>query len=440
MLRVGQSVVGRVYRPVVLEAMKEFLRPGLFQEGPVLCRLWHGWELVLTAVLLAWEAGGSLGQRFATTGLTLRQWWPKKPLGRTYQGFIKALLRHSPALLERVTGILRTALQATAGPFWRREGWVAFAVDGSRLECPRTAANETTLGCAGRQKTGPQVFLTTLYHLGTGLPWAFRQGPGTDSERTHLREMASLLPADSLLVADAGFIGYELLATLLGSGQHVLFRVGRNVTLLRELGCAVEQKGDTVYLWPQAAQRESWPPLALRLIVVGTGRGKVYLVTDLPAESLSQEQAEVLYRLRWGVEVFYRSLKQTLEHRRMLSRAPQQALHEVAWSVVGLWLLGLMSVRGLVARGRDPLGLSVALAVRQVRLALRQNRRGPDGRGLLKRLSQALKDGYRRRASKKARCWPHKKRERPPGAPKILIATEEQVMLAQTVKNTSVAA
>jgi hypothetical protein len=440
MLQVGKLVAGRVYRPVVLEALKAFLSPELFREMPALCRLWRGWELVLTAVLLAWESGGSLAQRFATTGLTLRQWWPKKPLGRTYQGFIKALLRYSPALLETMTGALRTALRATAGPFWQRQGWVAFAVDGSRIECPRTAANEAALGCAGRKKTGPQAFLTTLYHMGTGLPWAFRQGPGTDSERTHLREMAWLLPAGSLLVADAGFIGYDLLAELLGGGRHVLFRVGRNATLLRELGWVVEQRADTVYLWPQAAQRGSRPPLVLRLIMVGQGRHKVYLVTDLPAEALSQEQAEVLYRLRWGVEVFFRSLKQTLEHRRMLSRAPRQALQEVAWSVVGLWLLGLMSMRGLVARGHDPLGLSAALAIRQVRLALRQNRRSVDGQWLAKRLGQALKDRYLRQRPKKARHWPHKKKERPPGAPKVLMATMKQVSLAQRLQGESVAA
>ena len=440
MLRVSVSASRRVYRPVVLEAMKKFLSPEFFQGQPLAGRWWLGWELVLGAVLLSWESGGSLGQRFAATRLTLRQWWPKKPLGRTYQGFIKALVRLSPQLLAAVMARLRTVLRQTAGPYWWREGQVAFAVDGSRVECPRTAANERALGCAGRKKTGPQVFVTTLYHLGTGLPWAFRQGPGTDSERTHLREMVAVLPGGSLVVADAGFIGYELLATVLAAGHHVLFRVGRNVTLLRELGCAVACRGDTVYLWPQQQQAAELPPLVLRLIVVGAGRRKVYLVTELSAEELSQEQAEVLYRLRWGVEVFYRSLKQTLEHRRMQSRAPAQAQGEVAWSLVGLWLLGLLSVSRRVAGGHDPLGLSAALAIRQVRLALRQDRRSVDGDWLTRRLGRAVKDGYQRRRPKKARHWPHKKKERPPGSPKVLMATAEQVRLAQRLQGESVAA
>jgi len=440
MVRRGYCNLQGDYRPEVLSAMKNFVPRQVLPQGLAGQRLWHAWELILAAVLVAWSRSSTAGDRFDEARLSLRQWWPKKALGETYSGFIKALVRFSELLLQAVTAALRRAMVEVAGPHRRREGWEAFAVDGSRIECPRTAANEAVLHRAGRQKTGPQVFLTVLYHMGTGLPWAFRTGPGTDSERTHLREMLGELPAESLAVADAGFMGYELLSELLESGRHALFRVGHNVTLLRELGYAMEPRGDTVYLWPQAAQKGSWPPLVLRLIVVGKGRHRVYLVTDLPEEALSQEQAEVLYRLRWGVEVFYRSLKQTLGRRRMLSHAPQQALCEVAWSLVGLWLLGLMSVQEIVRRGKDPLGLSVALALRHVRQALRQDRRSVDGRWLQQGLAAALKDGYRRRGPKKARSWPHKKRERPPGAPKILIAAQEQVMLSQKVKNPNAAA
>lgn len=441
MVRRPYCTSGKEYRPAVLEAMKKFVEPGVFQSLEGVSRLWTPWRLVLAAVLMAWEGAGSLAQRFATTRITLRQWWPKQSLGRTYQGWIKALVRLSPRLLETLTAHLRQQLQAFAGPFWRRQGQVAFAVDGSRLECPRTAANEAALGCAGRQKTGPQLFVTSVYHMGTGLLWAFRCGPGTDSERTQLREMVGLLPAAALLVADAGFIGYALLAVLLAAGQHVLFRVGRNVSLLRELGYAEVEDGDTVYLWPQKQQREAFPPLVLRLIVLGEGRHKMYLVTDVrEEETLSVSQAAVLYRLRWGVEVFYRSLKQTLAHRKMCAHAPAQVQCEAAWALLGLRLLSLLSVSQIVARGRDPLGLSVALAVRQVRLALRQNRCSVDGAWLLKRLGGALKDRYRRRAGKQARGWPHKKNEPPPGAPKIRVATREQVRQAQELGAKDVAA
>jgi hypothetical protein len=90
------------------------------------------------------------------------------------------------------------------GDAWRVMGWLVLAVDGSRFECPRTRENEEGLECAGREKTSPQIFQTTLQHVGTGLLWDMRLGPGTDSERRHLDQMLPGLPTQSLLTADAG--------------------------------------------------------------------------------------------------------------------------------------------------------------------------------------------------------------------------------------------
>jgi hypothetical protein len=44
-------------------------------------------------------------------------------------------------------------------------------VDGTRIDAPRTQANERQLGCAGRTKTGPQWWVTLLIHLPSRLPW-----------------------------------------------------------------------------------------------------------------------------------------------------------------------------------------------------------------------------------------------------------------------------
>ena len=88
------------------------------------------------------------------------------------------------------------------GPAWPGGRWTAFAVDGSRLEVPRTVRNERVLGCAGKKRTGPLLSLTVLYHLGTGLAWNWRIGKGTESERRHLRSMLAELPTEALWVAE----------------------------------------------------------------------------------------------------------------------------------------------------------------------------------------------------------------------------------------------
>jgi hypothetical protein len=326
-----------------------------------------------------------------------------------------------------------------ADQYWQREGWCAFAVDGSRVECPRTKANQRELKCAGRDKTGPQLFLTTLLHMGTGLPWDFRIGPGTDSERRHLGEMLPSLPRHALVVADAGFTGYDLFHRLLAAEQNFLIRVGANVRLLKTLGYCEHEGADTVYLWPTKERHE--PPVTLRLIQRRQGKKKMYLVTNVLArKALTDKQAGVLYEMRWGVEVFYRSLKHTLKKRKMLSHSPDAAKCELTWTMYGMWLLGLMSVSKILARGRDPLRWSAAAARDRIRESLRLALKGSQDHALIDELGRALKDNYERHGSKKARDWPHKKREKPPGAPKIQSATAEQRSTVKRLKIKSFAA
>jgi hypothetical protein len=343
---------------------------------------------------------------------------------------LKWLTPLQPALGKR----LRQQLQACAGRHWLREGWCAFAADGSRVECPRTKANEDALKCAGKKKTGPQLFVTTLLHMGTGVPWDFRIGPGTASERRHLQEMLPDLPPRSLLVADAGFTGYGFYRGIVTAKQNFLLRVGSNVHLLKELGYIEREGPDTVYLWPEKKWNE--PPVVLRLIELRDGKKKMCLVTNvLDKQALPVKSARLLYEMRWGVEVFYRSLKQTLEKRRMLSRTPEAARCELTWAMLGLWLLGLMTVEPIVARGGDPLSWSAAKARQRVRRSMRRAlTRGHRDRGLCRDLARATHDDYVRRGSKKARNWPHKKKEKPPGEPKILSATPEQLRAVKRLK------
>jgi hypothetical protein len=393
--------------------------------------LWTPQRLLWVALLMAWSAEQTLAERFDAARDWLLGLFPGWRLGGSYTGWVRALARWDGALRPAVAGRLRRHMQDFAGRHQTRAGWRALAADGSRLECPRTAANEAALGCAGKRRTAPQLYLTALWHMGTGLLWDYRVGPGTASELRHLEEMAPELPERTLVVADAGFCGYPLCRRLHDAGHAFLLRVGSNRQLLTRLGCAACEGPATVYLWPEGHHRE--PPLALRLIVLGQGKQAMYLLTDVLDEAaLPVPSAALLYEMRWGVEVFYRSFKQTLGRRKLLGHTPEAARLELAWGVLGLWLLGVMSVAAIVARGGDPLGWSVALARKRVRAALR----GPDRRGrrLAGLLAEAVQDGYRRLGRKEARDWPHKKREKPPGAPKIREATAQEVNKAKRVQ------
>jgi hypothetical protein len=363
----------------------------------------------------------------------VRELFPRWQLGTSYLAFVQALGRVTPELLAAITQRLQRATQAWTR-HWQLFGWVVMVVDGSRFECPRTRANEKGLGCAGREKTPPQVFQTTLQHVGTGLPWAFRLGPGTDSERRHLDDLRAGLPPGTLVVADAGFISYDLCQWLVTGRVAFLLRVGGNVQLLTELGYAYEVRGQTVYLWPE--KRRDQPPLVLRLIVLTDGHQQpVYLVTNLLDEQVfSAATAAVIYRLRWGVEGYYRTLKQTLSHHRLLSGTPHTALVEQTWAVLGAWLLHLLTARELVAAQQSPRRWSPAKARDAVRRTMRQamgQRCRRRDQPLRQRLRLAVLDAYQRRGPKQTREWPRKKKDQPPGPPKMRSATDQERQAAK---------
>ena len=388
---------------------------------------------------MAWGEGQTLAARFEAACELGRLWHRHWKLGESYGGFTAALARWMEELVPAVIRRFQRMMRELGGRHWKRCGWCAIAVDGSRIEAPHTVANERGLGCAGRDKTAPQVFLTTLWHMGWGLPWDFRLGPGTSSEQRHLEQMLSDLPPGALLVADAAFVGYELCARVLQAGRSFLLRVGSNRELLTNLGYCAEERAGLVYLWPHKFRHQ--PPLVLRLVKLTRGRETIYLVTNvLDTAKLSDRDAGTLYEMRWGVEVFFRSYKQTLNRRSVKSRTPATALAEVAATVLGLWLLGILSVKRLASRGVDPLHWSAAKARDAVRQAMRTPLANPrpahcrQFNNLDRALALAARDRYRRHRKKAARCYPRKKRERPPGPPKIKTATPQQRRIAKQLK------
>jgi len=418
------------YQRELLTAISQFLPPQFFRRWQFHGNTnWTPQRLAWASCLVSWSTEPTLSDRLESVGNWLNERLPRWQLGQSLSGFSRAWIRETPRMLDAVRRQLRRPLVGWLEQY-RVFGWVVMAVDGSRFEAPRTRANEAGLGCAGRQKTTPQIYQTTLQHVGTSLPWDFRIGPGTASERSQLDEMLPDLPAKSLLIADAGFISYGLCGTLLRGQQNFLLRVGGNTHLLEKLGFACETNERTVYLWP--LKRHADPPVVLRLIVLrDENKEPVYLVTNIDSQSLPEETASQIYRLRWGLETYFRALKQTLGRHRLLSRTPAAALAEQAWLNIGAWLLQLMTTAALIAANQSPRQWSAAQASREVRRTLRGNPSHGNHQPLHQRLGSATIDNYRRKGPKQTRCGVQKKREKPPGPPKIRLATKKERQLAQ---------
>lgn len=416
------------------------------------CR-WGPRTLAIAALLWAWSDELTLGERFRTARkITTRIANPQRQLAGSYQAFMKVLRRWTGDLRQRLTEIIRDRMQQALASHWRVSGWLIFGVDGSRIELPRTQSHEQAYSTVRHRRRGknrygrclaakdvqkansPQLWLTTMWHAGTGLPWNWRIGPADSSERAHLAEMLSDLPAAVLVAADAGFVGYAGMREIVTAGHELLIRVGSNVRLLKQLGWARESAG-TVYLWPDGQAQKKRPPLVLRLVVAHNGKHPVYLVTSvLSQRSLSDREVVQLYAKRWGVELFYRHLKQTFQRRKLLSASASNARIEIEWSLLGLWAMALYALVETTGQKIPPERLSFA----QLLLAFRRTMRDylhptEKNQRLCKRLRKAIVDAYIRK-NKASRNHPRKKKEQAAGPPLILKATNQQKRRAKAVK------
>lgn len=425
------------------------------------CR-WSIHGMVMCAILWAWSGQTTLGERFQQARKITRWMLGGKDVPvASYQAFLKLLRRWTTAVIIGLALVFRQRMETVFAHRWKIAGFVVFGVDGSRFELPRTASNEArfsppksqaprrvvqknkrrtpkhrqSAATRAKKANNPQMWVTTIWHLGVGLPWSWRLGPSNSSEREHFQQMLAELPNGSLLVADAGFYGYGLWSAVLAAGHQLLIRVGSNVHLLKKLGYGKEKNG-LVYCWPDHAASKSQPPLVLRLVVVHNGKHPVYLVTSvLDEKRFSDLEVAETYSLRWGIELFYRHVKQTLDRRKLRSHSPDNAFLEAQWSLLGLWAMTLHAQYQLQTQKLDPQRLSIAGMLRAYRAAMNEYRCVPDkGEDLRSRLKHALKDTYQRK-SKASRNYPRKKQEKAVGPPIITVATKTQMKKARDIKH-----
>ena len=439
---------------------------------------WHGntkWSrsprrLVWLALYWAWSESRNLTTAFTEAVECCQKVSGSCPLS-TYQGFMGALVTWTSTFMDLLCQVLQARMKEIGGKFWQIDGWLPIAFDGSRSTAPRTRANEAAL-CApnyGKGKTAryrkkkskgqrrkrnqqnppqpqkPQAWITMLWHMGLRLPWMWRLGPSNSSERAHVSEMlrAAKWAINTLFCGDAGFIGYPLWSEILQSGTDFLVRVGANVSLLTESANYRHEKNDIVLCWPKNQMEARQPPLRLRLVQVRIGKTKVWLLTSVlnPAE-LTIPQMIRLYKMRWGIEVEFRGLKQTLDRAKLRSRDDKRLLAELHWSILAMAVAELFALKEQLSRHRlkalrkaprpDPVKRSLAKTMRALRYCLRHLHEVPQPeQDLVSLLRVAVTDSYQRKSSKRARYRPPNPDKKPLGDPQLRRLTlQEQKQLA----------
>ena len=372
---------------------------------------WTPLVSALAFCLMAWSSGPTLLDRFAEAMGTLGRAAGRRRLGRSYNGLLGALIRQWGGASGPLRAELRRRAMEMMGAAHQAGEWLVLAVDGTKVALPRTGDNLGRFGVADNG-VGPQAFVTAIVHALTGLVWSWRIGPARSSERAHLADMVADLPRGALLLMDGYYVGQELWTALIGHGVHFLMRAGGNLRLIQGLipgRSRVDERAGIVYVWRNGHAADE-PPMRLRLITVGSRGQRLYLLTTvLESTRLSRRLAGSLYRMRWGVELFYRSIKQTLDRAKLSSRAPLRVEVELNWTMVAAALLALLATAALRSRGLDLSRWSFAGAWRVVRHAMRSGPRTGGARhrhSLDAHLARAVKDRYPRERPKASRHNP----------------------------------
>ena len=179
--------------------------------------------------------------------------------------------------------------------------------------------------------------------------------------------------------------------------------------------------------------------MRLRLIHTRIKKTKLWLLTSvLNRAKLTMPQVQSLYRMRWGIEVEFRGLKQTLNRGELRCRNDERVLVELDWSLLGMAVAELWALKEQMADPSSersskkdvPRSRSLAGTMRALRWCLRNLREADEpGRALVDRLREAVTDNYQRRSSKRARYRPLNPDKKPLGDPKLRVLTKEELQM-----------
>ena len=274
--------------------------------------------------------------------------------------YCKARKRLSP---ESINSLLqksgRNLDEATQGKhLWH--GRRVLLTDGSKLSMPDTVENQAQFPQPKSQKEGlgfPQLRILVLISLGSGAVMNAAvspcKGKGT-GEQALLRSMQSDLQQGDIVLGDANFENYFVLAGQMNLGVDVVFEKNgaRNVdfrTCEEKLG-----KRDGLFKLtrpsrPEWMTPEDYAQVPEELIVRMVGTKKRIIVTTLTDKDVYPKQEIIdLYVSRWHVELDFRSIKTMMKMDILRCGSPDMVRKEI-----DVHLLVYNMVRALMCRAAE---------------------------------------------------------------------------------------
>jgi hypothetical protein len=332
----------RLYPPTVTLSM--FLRQALSADGSCQ-RAVNGWA--------ASRAAEGLAPQSIRTG-----------------GYCRARARLPLPMLQALTRQSGLMLASHAPVAWQWQGRRVKLLDGTGISMPDTAQNQARFPQPSSQAQGvgfPLARLCTLIDLSSGA--LLEAGIGAHQGRGHseLDLSRTLLPSlcrGDLLLADALYANYFLVAQLIGAGVDLLFEQhgSRRTDFRRGELLGVR---DHLVSWVKPRSRPTWmspehyaaapEQIALREVQVA---GRILVTSLHDARRVPKSELDALYRRRWNIELDLGCIKTTLGMDVLSCRTPQMVEKELWVYLLAYNLIRLLMAEAAVQSGQQPRQLS----------------------------------------------------------------------------------
>lgn len=269
--------------------------------------------------------------------------------------------------LTRETGRLLSA-RAPAG--WRWRGRTVKLVDGTGISMPDTKENQAVYPQPSSQAPGvgfPLARLVAVICLSTGAVIDAAMGPQAGKGNSELglwRRLGAALSSGDVMLADAFYCNYFLIATLLAAGVDALFEQnGARITDFRR-GKALGQRDHLVH-WPKPKVRPPWMTkeqyeafpdgVTVREVKVD---GQILVTTMLDHRRVRKSALSELYGRRWNVELDLRHIKTTLGMEVLRCQTPPMIEKELWVHLLAYNLIRLLMAQAALDADVHPRELS----------------------------------------------------------------------------------
>ena len=275
--------------------------------------------------------------------------------------------------LEMLSGLTRETgrqLNALADPGWRWRGRPVKLVDGTGISMPDTEENQASYPQPGTQAPGvgfPLARLVVVTCLATGAAMDAAIGPHSgkgNSELGLLRKLGAAFSPGDVMLADALYCNYFLIATMIAAGVDVLFEQnGARITDFRR-GQSLGPR-DHLVCWRKPAAQPAWMtpeqyaafPEELTVREVKAGH-QVLVTTMLTHRAIGKHDLSALYACRWDAELDLRNLKTTMGMEVLRCQTPQMTEKELWVHLLAYNVIRLLMAQAAYSAGVDPRSLS----------------------------------------------------------------------------------